>query len=201
MPANVNDKARLQVEAYIRKHEPWQKLLTRLRKIIAVSELEETVKWGSPAYTLQGKTLVSLVAFKQHCALWFHHGVFLQDKAKHLVSAQDSTRGLRQWRFEADSKIDAALVKAYIEESIDNARAGKKIKPVVKTLIMPDELAQALKKDRALHAAFAKLAPGKQREYAEHVGAAKQAQTRRNRLAKAIPLIKAGMGLNDKYKT
>ena len=189
------------VDAYIKKHKQWQDALESLRKILLGCGLDETIKWGAPAYTWEDRLVVGLAAFKNHCALWFHQGVFLKDKQKQLVNAQDGrTRAMRQWRFVEDTRIDTQLVKAYVREAIANEQEGKKIKPEPKTLVMPGELAQALQKNRPLQKAFAALTPGKQREYAEHIGSAKQEKTRKSRLEKATPMIIACVGLHDKYR-
>ena len=61
-------------------------------------------------------------------------------------------------------------------------------------------LKEAFKNDTLLEKSFKKLTPGKQREYAEHIGGAKREATQQSRLEKAIPLILKGEGLHDKYK-
>ena len=61
-------------------------------------------------------------------------------------------------------------------------------------------MTQAFKADKKLRAAFEKLTPGKQREYAEHVSSAKRDTTRAARTEKIIPMVLAGVGLHDKYK-
>ena len=189
------------IAAYLEKHEKWKDQLVTLREILNASELDETVKWGSPTYTLDGNILISLVGFKNHCALWFHQGVFLKDAKSVLINAQEgTTKAMRQLRITEGDKINKALVKAYVTETIVNQRAGKKIAPVKKTLNMPVELKAALKKDKKLDAAFKALSPGKQREYAEHIASAKQEKTRISRMEKSAPLILQGSGLNDKYK-
>ena len=196
--AKQNDTAR--VAAWLEKHQQWQAHLTKLRDILLSTELTETVKWGSPTYTLEGKNVISLAAFKNHCGLWFHQGVFLKDAGKKLVNAQDGkTKALRQWRWQADQKIELPLVKAYIREAIENQRAGKVLKPEVKKLQIPEELRQALDKNKILAKQFASLTAGKQREYAEHIASAKRQATRLSRLEKITPMIAAGQGLNDKY--
>lgn len=194
-------KVAVAVEAYISKHAQWQEQLAVFRQILSSTELQETIKWGAPSYTLAGKLVVSMHAFKQHCALWFHQGVFLADKKQLLVNAgEGKTRGLRQLRFEQSTTVDSKLVKAYVVEAINNEKAGKKIVPVVKQASIPPELQEKLESDSVLQKAFAGLSPGKQREYAEHIGAAKQEPTRLARLQKATPLIRAGVGLHDKYR-
>ena len=62
------------------------------------------------------------------------------------------------------------------------------------------ELAAALAKDPKAAAAFAALTPGRQREYATHINSAKREATRQKRVEDALPLIRAGKGLNDRYR-
>ena len=70
------------VTAYIKKHTQWSEQLAQLRRVFQRTELKEEVKWGSPSYTLNGKLVAGMAAFKNHYALWFHHGVFLKDPNK-----------------------------------------------------------------------------------------------------------------------
>ncbi len=197
--ANVETEKKL--NAYFKKHEQWQKFLAPARDVLHSTELEETLKWGVPTYTLDGKNILSLAGFKNHCAIWFHNGVFLKDKDEKLMNAQEgTTRGQRQWRFVVGDKFPKRLVKSYVLEAMDNARSGKTIKPEKKALTIPDELQAALDRSKKLQKAFVALTPGKQKEYAEHIGSAKQEKTRLSRLDKATPQILAGLGLYDKYK-
>ena len=187
---------------YIKKNSHWKKELTQLRSIFQKTELKEEVKWGIPAYTLNGSLVAGLGAFKNHYAIWFHQGVFLKDTQKQLFNAQDGkTKAMRQWKFSAGDTIDSKLVLNYILEAIDNAKAGKKIKPQAKKeLEVPSLLKEAFKKNQQLANQFSKLSPGKQREYSEHISSAKREATQISRLEKCIPLILDGKGLYDKYK-
>lgn len=199
MPAKANADDR--VTAYLAKHPLWQQPLEQARAILLASELDETIKWGGPAYTLEGRVLIGLAGFKQHCAIWFHQGVYLQDTDGRLVNAQKATRGMRQWRIEAGDKLPKLVLRRYIKETIANERTGKRVTPQrKKSLELPEPLAQALKQDRALAAAYKSLTPGRQREYAEHVASAKREQTRATRVEKIRPKILAGEGLNDQYR-
>jgi len=189
------------VEEYFENNKSYRKELELLRSILKRTELEETVKWGIPYYTLHGKHVVAIAAFKAYVGLWFHNGVFLKDQKKKLINASEGvTRGLRQWRFNSMDEMDADLIHAYILEAIENQPAGKAIKPEKKALVLPEELDSMLKSDRRLKAAFGHLTPGKQKEYAEYIDSAKQDATRINRLRKCIPMILDGKGLNDKYR-
>lgn len=181
--------------------EPWVEELTLIRDIIMDTELKEEIKWGGPIYTLNGKNVMAIGAFKNYATIWFHNGVFLSDPAGVLVAASEGTRGLRQWRFASKKEIKPALIKKYIREAIKNQSEGKEIKPEKKpTLEVPQEYLAAFKKDKALKDAFYRLTPGKQREYLEHVILAKTEETKLRRVQHSIANIKAGVGINDKYK-
>ena len=129
------------VDDFISDQDKWHDSLLMLREILHETELEEKIKWSFPCYTLKNKNVVGLGSFKSYCGLWFFQGVFLEDVAGVLVNAQDGkTKGMRQWRFSSIEEIDRDLVKAYIEEAIQNQKDGKEIKAVkpVKTVVIPD---------------------------------------------------------------
>ncbi len=187
---------------YLVGHEEWRPVLERLRAVMNDSELDETVKWGAPCYTLNGKNLIGLGAFKDFVSIWFHQGALLRDEHGVLVNAQEGrTRALRQWRVRNEDEIDEALLRTYVEESIENQRQGREIKADRnKPLQIPDDLATALSADPMARERFDALSPGKKREYAEHIAEARQEETRKRRLDKVIPMILAGHGLHDKYR-
>jgi len=190
------------VEAYLASQPQWKAELDKLRKLLLATELEETLKWGAPCYTLDGKNVVGIAGFKTYVGLWFHQGVFLRDPNKVLINAQEgTTKALRQWRFQSAREIKLKDVRAYVTEAVQNQKAGKVMGPTPKTALpLPAELKQAFQKSAAAQKAFAKLTPGRQREYAEFIHSAKREATRLARLTKVLPLIRAGVGLNDKYR-
>ena len=94
------------VEEYIASGGDWEESLSLLRELFGKSILEETVKWGMPVYTLNGKNVAGFSAFKSWVGIWFYQGVFLKDKAGVLINAQEgTTKGLRQWRFKSAAEI------------------------------------------------------------------------------------------------
>lgn len=118
-----------------------------------------------------------------------------------LINAQEGkTRGMRQWRFDDVGQIDESLILQYLEEAIQNQKAGREIKPEKKALVIPDELKEALSADSTLTEAYDALTPGKRKEYAEYISEAKRLATKLSRLDKIKPMILSGKGLNDKYK-
>lgn len=191
------------VEEYIESNSHYGEALVILRDIITKTELEETLKWSAPVYTLNGKNVVGLGAFKNHFGIWFFNGVFLKDEHNLLVNAQENkTKALRQMRFKSIEDIDKNLVLAYIKEAIENQKLGKEIKPTrnTKAIEIPDELNQVLKSQSDANKAFNALTPGKQREYCTHIADAKREATKLSRIEKIIPMILNGVGLHDKYK-
>ncbi|GIV31099.1 MAG: hypothetical protein KatS3mg029_0450 [Saprospiraceae bacterium] len=192
------------VDEYIARHAEWEEALTALRNLLQRTELEETLKWGAPVYTLAGKHVVGLGAFKGYVGLWFFQGALLSDPKGLLINAQEgTTKALRQMRFQSAGEIDQDVVMAYVNEAILNQRKGREIKPAKagsRPLEIPVELQQALDADPALHEAFQSLNLTRQRECAEYVGSVKQEKTRQQRLEKVIPLILEGRSPNDKYR-
>jgi uncharacterized protein YdeI (YjbR/CyaY-like superfamily) len=190
------------VDAYVEGAGQWQAELTRLRHILVSTKLSEDVKWGAPCYTYKGKNIVGLSGFKPYFGLWFHQGALLEDESKVLVNAQEGvTKALRQWRMSSAMDIKPALIKRYVNQAISLVDAGKQIGPAKKRpVIIPDELKSALRKNKVAEKKFGDLTPGRQREYADYIAAAKRAETKQSRLEKIMPMIRKGIGLNDKYR-
>jgi uncharacterized protein YdeI (YjbR/CyaY-like superfamily) len=188
------------VDDYIDSTPEWavEKLIV-LRQLAINSGLKEEVKWGAPSYSGKGIVL-GLAAFKGWVSLWFHQGSFLKDEHKKLLAAAEKTKGLRQWRLLPEERIDETLILKYMLEAKANDLAGKKIKAESKKVETPKMLLGAFSNDGILKSSFEALSPGKQKEYAEHIGSAKREAAQVSRLEKSIPLIKEGIGLNDKYK-
>ncbi|WP_452598514.1 YdeI/OmpD-associated family protein [Pontimicrobium sp. MEBiC01747] len=191
------------VEEYIENNSHYAEALTLLREILNTTELEEAIKWSAPVYTLNGKNVVGLGAFKKHFGIWFFNGVFLKDEQQVLVNAQENkTKALRQMRFESIEAINKNIVLSYVKEAIENQKLGKEIKPdrSKKDTIIPKELKLELELDTTLKTAFNNLSPSKQREYCEHIATAKREATKQSRLEKIKPMILQNKGLHDKYK-
>jgi hypothetical protein len=65
------------IDAYIAKSAPFaQPILEHVRARVhrAAPGAEETIKWGMPFFTLGGKILLGMAAFKTHAALNFWRG-------------------------------------------------------------------------------------------------------------------------------
>ncbi len=183
-------------------NEKWEEAFEKLRALLAATELEATIKWGTPVYTLEGKNVLAFAGFKAHFALWFYNGVFLKDPFQVLVTGSEGvTKALRQWRFSSVDELDEDRILQYVREAIENEKAGKRLSPQPKKQLRAPELLQtALKEDPALEAAFSRFSSARQNEFIEYLLAAKQEPTRQRRLEKIKPLVLSGKGLNDQYK-
>ena len=190
------------IDEYLASVEHFREEVIRLREIMLQSGLEETIKWGIPVYTLEGKNIVGISSFKTYFGMWFYQGVFLRDPAGVLMNAQEGvTKGMRQWRLTSMEEIDEELIMQYIQEAIQNQREGKEIKPERKALLVPPALDEALDQYPDARLGFDALSHSKKREYTEYISEAKRAETKQNRLAKILPMLEQGIGLNDKYRS
>lgn len=190
------------VDAFLAGEQSWTKEMTRLREILLGCGLEEAIKWGRPTYLHQGKSLVGMASFQSYFGLWFFQGALLEDSAGVLMNAQDGkTKAMRQWRMTSARDIKVRTIRAYVKDARALQDAGQQIRADRgKPVVIPAELKSAFKKNPGAKRQFAALTKGRQREFADHIAEAKQASTRERRTAKVIPMIEAGIGLNDKYR-
>jgi len=75
------------IEEYIEKQEKWTDALRLLRDIMISTELEETIKWSIPTYTINNKNVLGFAGFKNHFGIWFFNGIFLKDEHQLLSNA------------------------------------------------------------------------------------------------------------------
>lgn len=192
-----------QILSYIDEHKKFKDILHELRRIAKGQGFEETLKWGMPTYVFDKTNLVSIGAFKHHVGLWFFQGALLKDEMRILHNAQKGkTKAMRQVHFRKFDEINESILKTYLQETIENQKKGLKVKisKPIKQVVIPPTLAACLDRDDLMKNTFENLTPGRQKEYAEFIQSAKKEKTKSDRLKKITPLIKAGKGLNDKYK-
>lgn len=195
---------KITVDEYILNSGKWEEVLILLREILRETALEETVKWGMPQYTLAGKNVVGMAAFKHYAGLWFTNGALLKDPEDVLHNAgEGETVAQRQWRFESvdDVRDNIEYIIQYIEEAVENQRQGKVVPvPAKKPYTIPEELQWEFDNDEALRLKFERLSHGKKRDFCRYIGRAKRPETRQKRLKESLPLIREGLGLMDKYR-
>lgn len=193
------------VEHYYAEDHHFAKAVGRLRDLVLKTELEETYKWMFPTYTLEGKNVLSICKFKKHFGIWFFNGVSLKDKKQILENAQEGkTQDMRHWKFYSIHDIDETGVLAYMYEAIENQKNDRVFAPLKKNKVMkisaPKLLKEALNNNTKALIAFQNLSLCKQNKYSEYIASAKQEKTKHSRLAKILPIITKGNGLNDMYR-
>jgi uncharacterized protein YdeI (YjbR/CyaY-like superfamily) len=189
------------VDAYIAKSADFAKPILRyVREAVhsASSDIEETLKWGAPCYTHDG-IICMTAAFKKHCRVIFWKGrLVLGDAARDSGQAQF---GLV--RSVADLPAKRVLVR-YVRKAMALNTAGVKTRRptprAAKRLVVPPELAAALKKNKAAQATFDAFSPSHKREYAEWIADAKGEDTRVRRTKTAIEWMAGGKSRNWKYE-
>ncbi len=189
-------------DEWYQRERPFRDELEKLRAAMLSTGLSETIKWGAPSYDHEGTATVGVAAFKNHFGLWFHQGALLSDEKGVLSTSGDGTaKAMRQWRMTSAKDIKPATIRAYVKEAIANKNAGRRIAADLdKPLVIPAELRAALKVDAKADQAFKAMNKTLRREFADHISSAKQAATKARRIEKIIPMIREGVGLNDKYR-
>lgn len=190
------------LENYYKKEHHFNKSITKLRGLAKKAGAEESFKWSSPVYTIDGKNVFWIAKFKNHFSLGFFNGAFLKDSAKVLENAQEGkTKAMRHWKFKTIEEIDEPTALKYMQEAIANEKKGLSIKPQKKKSIkIPEILKEALTRNHALKKAFSKLTEGKKQEYYEYLTSPKLESTKQRRLKRIIPKIAAGKSLHDQYR-
>lgn len=180
----------------------WENELARLSQILDTLPLEKAVKWGSVVYMYQGRNVVSCGGFKHFFTLWFFNGLFLKDRYKVLISAQQGkTKSLRQWRFTSMEEMDEKMILSYVKEAIEIEKKGLKLAPSkTQAPPLPPELKAAFDRNKKLKAAFEELSPACRKEYILYVSEAKQQATRDRRVEKISNMISEGRKLNEAYQ-
>lgn len=196
----TNEKENIKVNAFIDRLKQWQEEFKILREIINETELTEDYKWMHPCYTLDDKNVVIIQDFKHYCALLFEKGAIMEDPYQSLIQQTKNVQAARQLRFESLDEVNQRRdeIKWYVEEAIRIEKSGEKV-PMKKTedYDMPEELQAKLDAMPELKEAFNNLTPGRQRQYMYHIGQAKRAATRENRVEKYIDYILDGKDMND----
>ncbi len=163
-------------------------------------KLTEELKWGFPCYTVDGRNIVMLAAWKDNCSISFFKGSLMKDPQQLLTKPGENSQAARLLRFQSVEEIKklTPLIKEYVQEATELEKSGAKVDFKAKNeLELPEELEQKFSELPSFRKAFSALTPGRQRGYVLHFSAAKQTQTRMARIEKCMPMIFEGRGLHD----
>jgi uncharacterized protein YdeI (YjbR/CyaY-like superfamily) len=190
------------IDAYIAKAQPFsQPILEHVRTRVhaVLPDVEETVKWSMPAYTLGGKIVLITAAFKAHLALNFWRGQELRGDGANA----DAMGQFGKIKSLADLPPDKELDRL-IREAADLAKsapAPRKTKHAPKPAPeLHPEFAAALAKAPEAKAVLDSFPPSAQRDYFEWIAEAKQDATRQKRIATAIEWLGEGKRRHWKYQ-
>ena len=190
------------IDAYVAKAQPFaQPILEHVRTRVhaVLPDVEETVKWSMPAYTLGGKIVLITAAFKAHLALNFWRGQELRGDGANA----DAMGQFGKIKSLADLPPDKEFDRL-IREAADLAKcapAPRKTKHALKPAPgLHPEFAAALAKAPQAKAVLDSFPPSAQRDYFEWIADAKQDATRQKRIATAIEWLGEGKRRHWKYQ-
>jgi len=191
-------KAYASVDACLADHDTWTDEVAALRAIALASGLTETVKWGQPCYTHEGKNILILGWRKDYAIASFFKGALLTDPRARFVQA-GQLRSARYLPYTSVAQIAAELpvLQDLLTQAIAAERAGRQVAPSPDAIEEVAELSERLRDDPAFQAAFNALTPGRRRQYQHHFAGAKQASTRTDRIDRCADRILQGKGLHD----
>ena len=157
------------------------------------------MKWSAPGFTIDGKILLMMAAFKAHAAVNFWRGQELRgDKAV--------AEGMGQFGkltavgdLPSDAELDRIIRAAAELARAAPARRQVKHQPRTAAEIHPD-FAAALKGNPKAKATLEGFPPSAHREYVDWIAEAKQDSTRAKRITDAVQWLSEGKRRHWKYE-
>ena len=160
---------------------------------------EETLKWGAPSFTVDGKILLMMAAFKQHAALNFWRGQELRGDSANADAMGQFGKLTSVADLPPNGELDRLIREA--AELTKSAPAPRKVKHAPKPpAAMHPEFASALAKAPKAKAVLDGFPPSAQRDYLDWIADAKQDSTRQKRIATAIEWLSEGKRRMWKYE-
>jgi uncharacterized protein YdeI (YjbR/CyaY-like superfamily) len=187
------------IDCYIERAAPFaQPILRHVReRVHAIApQAEETLKWSMPSFTLNGRILVTMAAFKAHASVGFWRGEELGLERKSEGMGQ---LGRLTSIDDLPDDLDALIGKA--AELTKAAPAPRKTKPAPKPAaeIHPD-FAAALETNPAARRTLDAFPPSCRREYVDWIAEATREETRRKRIDTALEWLAQGKKRHWKYE-
>lgn len=190
------------VDTYIKRAQPFaQPILEHVRARVhaALPEAEETIKWSAPCFTLGGKILLMMAAFKAHAALNFWRGQEIGDGSPKAGAMGQFGKLTCLDDLPDDAALDELIRQAASLASTAPVSRRPKHTPKPPPKVHP-ELARALAANPAANATLGGFPPSAQRDYLDWIADAKQDSTRAKRIATAIEWLADGKKRNWKYE-
>ena len=189
------------IDAYIAASPAFaQPILTHVRGVIhaACPDVEETMKWSRPHFQYKGM-LCQMSAFTAHCALGFWKGSILFPDAGDKEAMGHFGR-ITSVKDLPSKKELGAIVKQAMKLNDEGVKTPARPKTAPKELIVPADLAAALKTNKAAQKVFDAGSTSFKREYVTWIEEAKAEATRQRRMEQAIEWLAEGKARNWKYE-
>lgn len=194
------------IDQYIEdKPEFAQPILLKLRELIhqASPNIEEAIKWNQPCFSHHG-LVCAMASFKAHVSFSFFEGKHLVDHDN--IFDNSDCKNLATLKFKTlDDLPDEKKLISFIKQAItyNNSAEKPKKKSVRKDkadLVIPNDLTEALAKNKSAKQHFDNFSYTKQKDYIDWITSAKRETTREKRLATTIEWVSEGKGKNWKYE-
>lgn len=188
------------IDAYIAKAAPFAKpILAHLRAVVheACPDVEESLKWGAPAYLHHGILCIT-AAFKAHCALVLWRAPLIVG----AVKSRDSRGHFGKLTAVKDlpsKKILIGLLMQAVKLNESGTKVSQRAKTKKKAVATPADLAAGLTKSPKARAAWAEFSASARREYIDWITGAKRPATRAERLKTTLQWVAQGKQRNWRY--
>jgi uncharacterized protein YdeI (YjbR/CyaY-like superfamily) len=189
------------VDEYIAKAPAFAKpILVEIRERVhaACPDVEETIKWRQPSFEYKG-LMCGMAAFKEHC-------VFGYWKAPLVLGAAAEGANAMGYRDKITSVADLPskrAFRAHVRKAMELNEAGITLERPVKErkpeIVVPADLAAAVKKNKKAQATFDQFSPSHRREYIEWVTEAKTDASRAKQLQQTVEWLADGKPRNWEY--
>lgn len=190
------------VDAYIARAQPFARPIlehVRARVQALLPEAEETTKWSAPAYTVGGKILLVMAAFKAHAALNFWRGQELRGEEAATDAMGQFGKLTAIGDLPPEAELDSLILEAAKLAASAPAPRKAKSEPKPPAELHP-EFAAALDEAPGAKATLDSFPPGAQRDYLDWIAEAKQPATRTKRIETAIEWLSEGKRRHWKYQ-
>ena len=189
------------VDAYIDSANDFAKpILKELRKRVhaSVPGIVESLRWSAPTFLYKGRILAGMAAFKAHSVFGFWHPLMRQGD-----TSLEGRNGFG--RFEKMGDLPRAATFAKLAKQAqklvdEGVKAPPKPKSAPKPVVVPADLAAALKRNAKARATFEGFPPSAKKEYVDWITLARREQTRAERLATTVGWLAQGKRRHWKYE-
>jgi uncharacterized protein YdeI (YjbR/CyaY-like superfamily) len=191
------------IDAYIQKAAPFARpILEKVRERVhaAAPAAEETMKWSAPGFTVDGKILLMMAAFKGHAALNFWRGQEIGDGNAKAGAMGQFGRLTSLDDLPSDAELDALIRDGAALAGTAPAPRKVKHEPKLPAELHP-EFAAALKANPKAKAVLDGFPPSARRDYLDWIAEAKQDKTRAKRIADAVQWLNEGKRRHWKYES